>query len=115
MRCEWAISPRLRGWADTTLHVADDMEAIERLREAKHRDEKPFAVMVASLKAAERICDIGDEERALLVSARRPIVLLRKWNVAELARIAPGNPYLGVFLPYTPLHHLLLRRWAVCR
>src|SRR5581483_7931993 len=67
------------------------------------------AVMVADLAAAERLCEVDDAERALLTSPRRPIVLLRKRADGVAAAVAPGNPFLGVMLPYTPLHHLLLR------
>lgn len=84
--------------------------AVRELRSRKHRDEKPFAVMVATIEAAAELCEVADAERELLASSRRPIVLLRKRaeRVVALA-VAPGNPCLGVVLPYTPLHHLLLR------
>jgi len=86
--------------------------AVTQLRRRKARDEKPFAVMVADVETAEQFCEIGALERSLLVSSRRPIVLLRKRLVPELQiaeAVAPANPYFGVMLPYTPLHHLLLR------
>jgi hydrogenase maturation protein HypF len=133
--------------------------AVAELRRRKHRDEKPFAIMVASIRVAEGLCVVDDAERALMMSPASPIVLLRKRaipseprlpanaagqssspSVVEFARIpvgasqplefwriplrgceavvvpavvvdevAPHNPYLGVMLPYTPLHHLLLR------
>jgi hydrogenase maturation protein HypF len=99
-------------------HLACDAgneNAVRELRRRKQRDEKPFAVMVADANAAEAICEIGPAERKLLVSARRPIVLLRTKSVGDASRreriateVAPGNPYLGVFLPYTPLHALLV-------
>jgi hydrogenase maturation protein HypF len=85
---------------------------VTHLRQRKARDEKPFAVMVADVETAERICEIGSLERSLLLSSRRPIVLLRKRPASEMRiaeAVAPANPYLGVMLPYTPLHHLLLR------
>src|SRR5262249_21796833 len=73
-------------------------------------DEKPFALMVADAAAAEALCEVQPAERELLQSVRRPIVLLRKRAGATVAEeVAPRNPYLGVMLPYTPLHHLLLR------
>jgi hydrogenase maturation protein HypF len=85
--------------------------AIERLRRRKHRDEKPFAVMVESLQAARRIARIDGEEERLLTSVEAPIVLLERLEDAPLApEIAPENPLVGLFLPYTPLHHLLLAR-----
>jgi hydrogenase maturation protein HypF len=66
--------------------------------------------MVADEEAAAALCELGPGERALLASPRRPIVLLRERPAASVAReVAPGNPWLGVMLPYTPLHHLLLR------
>jgi hydrogenase maturation protein HypF len=93
-------------------HLACDAgndSAVTQLRRRKHRDEKPFAIMMRDVETAARICDLGDEERDLLLSPRRPIVLLRKRPGAAIADgVAPGNPRLGVMLPYTPLHHLLL-------
>jgi hydrogenase maturation protein HypF len=84
--------------------------AVLELRRRKHRDEKPFAVMVATLEHAENLCEIDAEEKVLLTSRRRPIVLLKKKVSSPLAAaVAPGNPFLGIMLPYTPLHHLLLR------
>ena len=84
--------------------------AVAELRRRKHRDEKPFAVMVRNENAAAALCEVSDDERELLVSSRRPIVLLRKRAPLAVAEeIAPRNPWLGVMLPYTPLHHLLLR------
>jgi hydrogenase maturation protein HypF len=84
--------------------------AVGMLRRRKQRDEKPFALMVRDLMAAERICEIDAAERDLLQSWRRPIVLLRRRAEAGVAAaVAPGNPLLGVMLPYTPLHHLLLQ------
>ncbi len=84
--------------------------AVAELRRRKHRDEKPFAVMVLDVAAAERLAEVGPVERKLLQPPRCPIVLLKK-RVPEVlaAEVAPRNPYLGVMLPYTPLHHLLLR------
>jgi hydrogenase maturation protein HypF len=91
---------------------------VAELRRRKHRDEKPFAVMVGDIEAAEAVCEVLPAERALLTSSRRPIMLLRKRSArrgspdpaAGVAEgVAPGNPYLGIMLPYTPLHHLLLR------
>jgi hydrogenase maturation protein HypF len=82
---------------------------VDELRRRKHRDEKPLAVMVASAGAAVELCVISPAERALLESPRAPIVLLRKRTADVVAEsVAPGNPYLGLMLPYTPVHHLLL-------
>jgi hydrogenase maturation protein HypF len=89
---------------------ARNLGAVSELRRRKHRDEKPFAVMVTDLDAAKRLCEIDEAERALLTSPRRPIVLLiKKSNLNRAAEVAPNNPRLGIMLPYTPLHHLLLR------
>jgi len=87
--------------------------AVAELRKRKHRDEKPFAVMVQNAAAAYTLCEISPAERTLLESPRRPIVLMRRRNDAELAAlIAPRNHFLGLMLPYTPLHHLLLHAMA---
>lgn len=83
--------------------------SVSELRRRKHRDEKPFALMLRDLAAAEAICEVTPEERKLLLAASRPIVLLRKRPGTPIApSVAPRNPHLGVMLPYTPLHHLLL-------
>jgi len=88
---------------------AIDEQAVQELRRRKGREEKPFALMVPDLRAAERLCQISDDERRLLVAPQRPIVLLRRLpDCAVALAVAPGNPLLGVMLPYTPLHHLLL-------
>jgi hydrogenase maturation protein HypF len=82
-----------------------------KLRRRKHRDDKPFAIMVRDAETAAALCNLSRNERELLCSARRPIVLLQKRSVADspvVRSVAPGNPQLGVMLPYTPLHHLLL-------
>ncbi len=93
-------------------HLACDAtssEAVARLRARKRRDEKPFAVMVADLIAAEALAIVGPSERALLLSAERPVVLVQRRPETELAdTVAPRNPLVGLLLPYTPLHHLLL-------
>jgi hydrogenase maturation protein HypF len=84
--------------------------AVAELRRRKRRDEKPFAVMAADLAGVEALCMVDAGERELLTSPAAPIVLLRKRPGCPVAEaIAPGNPLLGVMLPYTPLHHLLLR------
>lgn len=86
---------------------------VAELRRRKQRDEKPFAIMVRDVAAVEAHCEVSAAERALLLSPRRPIVLLRKRPVIGIAEaVAPGNPYLGVMLPYTPLHHLLCAELA---
>ena len=94
-------------------HLACDARnaaAVGELRRRKQRDEKPFAVMVPDPDAAAALCEVGPAERALLLPPRCPIVLLRKYAKAAIpTEVAPRNPRLGVMLPYTPLHHLLLR------
>ena len=104
-----------------------DGAAVERLRRRKHREEKPLAVMFPVLASIEEACEVSPLERRLLLSPEAPIVLLRlkraddrlalspqssalspqTWSLAP--SVAPGNPYLGALLPYTPLHHLLMR------
>jgi len=82
--------------------------AVHMLRARKRRVEKPFAVMFRRAEDIERVCLLDDAARKLLLSSERPIVLLPRRADANLARsIAPANRFLGVFLPYTPLHHLL--------
>ena len=86
--------------------------AVKELRSRKHRDEKPFALMVQDIATARDLCEVLPAESELLSSPRRPIVLLRKRErpaVPVAEGVAPRNPDLGVMLPYTPLHHLLLR------
>jgi hydrogenase maturation protein HypF len=79
-------------------------KAVAELRRRKSGSEKPFAIMVADLAAAAKLCEVDAEEQKLLSSPQRPIVLLRKRPPAS------GNPWEGVMLPYTPLHHLLLKQ-----
>lgn len=95
-------------------HVAVDATnagAVDRLRARKHRIEKPFAVMVSDLETVSRFCVLGAEERELLSLPQRPIVLLPRINPCPLTdNVAPFNQYLGIFLPYTPVHHLLFKQ-----
>jgi hydrogenase maturation protein HypF len=89
---------------------AADTGAVARLRERKPRMEKPFAVMVGDLGQARTLCEMSDEAERVLTSAEAPIVLLRRRPGAPVAsNVAPGYPTLGLMLPCTPLHHLLLR------
>jgi hydrogenase maturation protein HypF len=93
-------------------HLAVDAtqkEAVEMLRWRKGREEKPLALMSSSLEQIETYAFIGEDERQLLTSAKRPIVIVpkRPGNIIA-SEVAPRNRYLGVMLPYTPLHHLLL-------
>lgn len=98
-------------------HLACDAHntaAVLRLREAKQRDAKPFAIMVANSASLAHVAEIGTAEKALLESVERPIVLLRKKPEADVAfpGIAPGLAWLGVMLPYTPLQWLLFHQAA---
>ncbi|HKA28888.1 MAG TPA: carbamoyltransferase HypF [Candidatus Binatia bacterium] len=92
-------------------HLACDVASpgLSALRTFKRRDEKPFAVMVRDLAAAERLAELTDAERQLLTSVERPIVLARRRPEAHVPDgVAPGSPLIGLLLPYSPLHHLLL-------
>lgn len=93
---------------------ADDPAAVARLRQRKHRDAKPLAVMVASPAELEDAVEFGPEEQRLLASGARPIVLSRKRARCDalLPDVAPGLAWLGVMLPYTPLHYLLFHEMA---
>jgi hydrogenase maturation protein HypF len=86
-----------------------DHDAVERLRARKHREEKPFALMTKDLRAVKQLCLVSKEDEILLRSYARPIVLLRMRDKIQLGEaVAPGQRQLGLMLPYTPLHHLLL-------
>src|SRR6266702_1206245 len=97
-------------------HLAADAaceQAVAALRQRKHREDKPFAVMAADLAAARQLAEVDAAAAALLTSPARPIVLLPRQPGTAVARAtAPGNRQLGVMLPYTPLHHLLLAALA---
>ena len=87
---------------------ATNEAAVARLRERKRRYGKPLAVMVRDVEAARALCVLTDAEARLLRAVPRPIVLARKRNGAGIAEsVAPGVPWLGLFLPYAPLQHLL--------
>lgn len=97
---------------------ARNEEAVLRLRRRKHREEKPFALMYPSLELVKAHCEVSDLEERLLLSPESPIILLRRKvrkpsvisdQLSVIApSVAPHNPYLGIMLPYTPLHHLLI-------
>jgi hydrogenase maturation protein HypF len=93
-------------------HLACDalnMEAVEQLRRRKYREDKPFALMANSVDVVRDYCYVSEAEAALLASERRPIVLLKKRNGANIPEaVAPNVSTLGFMLPYTPLHYLLL-------
>ncbi|HUJ11048.1 MAG TPA: carbamoyltransferase HypF [Verrucomicrobiae bacterium] len=90
---------------------ATSNEAVARLRQRKGRVEKPFAVMFRRIEQVRKYCDVSEAEEAELLSPARPIVLLpRKLTGRRLAQsISPDTDTIGAFLPYTPLHHLLLQ------
>ncbi|MFB2969484.1 carbamoyltransferase HypF [Aerosakkonema sp. BLCC-F183] len=101
------------------IHLACDATnkmAVQKLRERKHRYHKPFALMAKNLEIIEKYCFINELEKELLQSAAAPIVLLQLKDKTEettkpiAASVAPNIKSLGFMLPYTPLHHLILRR-----
>ena len=88
---------------------ARDEDAVAELRARKHREDRPFALMVADLAAARELVELTAAEEELLLDRARPIVLAaRRPDAAVAPSVAPGAPELGVMLPYSPLHHLLL-------
>ncbi len=95
---------------------ATNAAAVARLRRRKRRPDRPFALMLPSVDDVRQCCQLVDEEARMLMSHQAPIVLLRRRRVTSGVSssrtiddgVAPGNPYLGVMLPYTPLHHLLM-------
>jgi hydrogenase maturation protein HypF len=97
-------------------HLAVDAcseSAVARLRSRKHREDRPFALMVVNVSQAQELCEISDRDLDLLTSPPRPIVILPRKNPSAVAlSVAPGAPTLGVMLAYTPLHHLLLEAFG---
>ena len=93
-------------------HLACDAEnddAVELLRKRKRRSLKPFAIMCKDIEKVKLICIVNEDEEKLLQSIQKPIVLLKKRSETSISDlVAPNNNYLGVMLPYTPLHYLLL-------
>jgi len=98
-------------------HLACDAtqrKIIIQLRERKKRVDKPFALMMLNIQQVKKFCKVGGEEEEFLLSPRRPIVLLERKDKNILPQeVAPKNRYLGVMLPYTPLHYLLLEEVRV--
>ncbi len=94
-------------------HLACDafnQEAVSTLRERKYREYKPFAVMVKDIMTAKQLCEVDRREEHLLTGMQRPIVLLKKKAGSVIEEVAPHQQYLGVMLPYSPLHHLLIEK-----
>ncbi|CAN5525252.1 carbamoyltransferase HypF [soil metagenome] len=88
---------------------ASDNDAFAALRARKHREDKPFALMAPSLAVARELVELTEAEELLLQGRERPIVIARRLEDAPVVvAVAPNGPELGVMLPYTPLHHLLL-------
>lgn len=89
--------------------LASDDEIVLKLRRRKRRPQKPFAVMVLNMEILSKLVHLEDKALDILLSPQRPIVLLPSKNGAPISEyVAPGLTHIGVFLPYTPLHHLLL-------
>jgi hydrogenase maturation protein HypF len=98
-------------------HLACDarnVTGVDRLRRLKQRDNKPFAVMLANLASTRRLVELDGCAAALLQHPARPIVLAHRRGAQLPAAVAPDVPWLGVMLPYTPLHHLLFYHAAGC-
>ncbi len=90
---------------------ATNRQAVELLRGRKRRVDKPFALMAASMESISHYCTYSQEEKEILESRQRPIVLLKKKNDCNLPdSLAPGQNTLGFMLPYTPVHYLLMER-----
>ena len=90
---------------------ATNAKSVTELRNRKLRVDKPFALMMPDLETVEKHCVANDAERALLQSAARPIVLLKRKPKSNIAKeVAPNQDWIGVMLPYTPLHYLLLEK-----
>ncbi|HHJ81378.1 MAG TPA: carbamoyltransferase HypF, partial [Candidatus Tenderia electrophaga] len=85
--------------------------AVQRLRQRKQRAEQPLAIMVANIASAKQLAHINNQEAQLLQSQQRPIVVLSKKNNQPISKsVAPGLKWLGIMLPYTPLHYLLFHQ-----
>jgi hydrogenase maturation protein HypF len=83
--------------------------AVKRLRKNKFREEKPFALMYPDIESVKNDCEVSSEEDKLLLSPQAPIVLLKRRPECSIPdSVAPLNPYLGIMLPYTPLHHIIM-------
>ena len=92
----------IKSWGG--MHLSCNLDEISRFREWYKRPEKPFAIMVKDLKTVEKYAKVTNFEKKVLTSSQSPIVLLEKLKAEE---ISPGLDSIGIFLPYTGLHHLL--------
>jgi hydrogenase maturation protein HypF len=91
-------------------HIACDAtneEAVKRLRLKKRKSNKPFALMAPDIQTIKKFCEVSEEEEKILVSNKRPVVLLRKLRNNLPEDVSPKNLCIGFMLPYTPLHYLL--------
>jgi hydrogenase maturation protein HypF len=95
---------------------AYDDDAVRRLRDRKYREEKPFALMFSDITSVRNVCELSLQEEQILLSPEAPIVLLQRKLDVDGSKtgvgksVAPSNPYFGVMLPSTPLHHILMDR-----
>jgi len=93
-------------------HLACDAlneNAVRRLRERKLRRDKPFAIMMKDIEMIEEYCFLSDKEKEILLSPRRPILLLREKRESKIAKsVAPNQKYQGIMLPSTPVHHIII-------
>lgn len=90
--------------------ICNNPDFTKRLRQLKHRDEKPFAIMCSNTSVAEKLCYISESEKKLLSSPVKPILLLKKRNTNSLSYISE-NAYVGIMLPYTPIHCLIMKNF----
>ena len=100
---------------------AGNDDAVNRLRSRKHREEKPFALMAPGIGTVRNLCEVSPLEERVLLSPESPIVLLKKKGgtfqhavTRPGSPVAPGNPFLGIMLPSSPLHHILMRELDFC-
>lgn len=105
LRCGGILA--VKGLGGFHLACTIDETTVHKLRTRKHREEKPLAILCPDVQAAERICLVSDDEKRFLRSARKPIVLLKKRERGSFMHLS-DNGMLGVMLPYTPVHELLV-------
>ena len=91
---------------------AKDSQAVDRLRERKGRGQKPFALMFSDLADLKKVAQVSEAEAQWLQGPYSPIVLVKKKSASEFVQVAPGQGYLGVMLPYTPLHLILMKEFS---